>query len=91
MCDGEEVLNCCREFWPQISLSRRLSRVSFQDYVDKLEMRRLEKDFDQLVENQEGVSVVSVPDLRSPVLTREGNNERRRSRRNRKRPDRYGY
>ena len=83
--------DCCREFWPQISLSRRLSRVSFQDYVDKLEMRRLEKDSNQLVENQQGVLVVPAPELRSPVLTREMRNELRRSRRNRKRTDRYGH
>lgn len=61
--------DCCREFWPQISLSRRLSRVNFQDYVDKQEMRRLEKDTNQLVEDQQGVSVVPVPELRSPALT----------------------
>lgn len=80
-----------REFWPQISLSRRLSRVSFQDYVDKQEMRRLEKDTNQLVEDQQGVSVVPVPELRSPVLIIEMKNELRRSRRRRKRPDRCGH
>ena len=83
--------DCCREFWPQISLSRRLSRVSFQDYVDKLEMRRLEKDSNQLVENQQGVSLVPFPEFRSPALIRQVSSELRRSRRNRKRPDRYGY
>ncbi len=83
--------DCGREFWPQISLSRRLSRVSFQDYVDKQEVRRLEKDSNQLVENQQGISVVPVTDLRSPALTRQVSSELRRSRRNRKRPDRYGH
>jgi hypothetical protein len=83
--------DCCREFWPQISLSRRLSRVSFQDYVHKQEMRRLEKDPNRLVENQQGISVVPDTELRSPALTRQVSSELRRSRRNRKRPDRYGH
>jgi hypothetical protein len=75
-------------------LPRRPSRNSFLNYVDKQEIVRLKRDADQPVETKEGVSVALAPKLRSPVVTRQpsaGRNDVRRSRRFRKRPDRYGY
>ncbi|PMD44090.1 A1pp-domain-containing protein [Hyaloscypha variabilis F] len=72
-----------REFWPQVSTPRR---ASFLDYVDRQEQRRLERDTNQLVESQGTVRVIPTLELSNPVVMR----ELRRSRRIRKKPERYG-
>jgi hypothetical protein len=86
-----------REFWPRVLLPRRANRVSFLDYVDRQETRRLERDNNQLVESQQTViaapAPVPAPGQRSPVVTRQvsaSRRELRRSRRTGKRPERYG-
>ncbi|KAE9377849.1 macro domain-like protein [Stipitochalara longipes BDJ] len=92
--EGHQAQAWCtafREFWPQMSMPRR---ISFLDYVDRQEQRRLEKDTNQLIENQGPVVVVALaPAPCTPVVTREvtiKTRELRRSRRTRKRPERYG-
>ncbi len=92
--DRGSIADLCREFWPQMLLPRRPSRVSFEDYVDKKEMLRLERYANQLIESQRVVSVAPAPVVRLPVLTSQvsgGRRGLRRSRRIGKRPDRYGY
>ena len=90
-----------REFWPRVLLPRRANRVSFLDYVDRQETRRLERDNNQLVESQQTViaaptptpTPTPTPGQRSPIVTRQvsaSRRELRRSRRTGKRPERYG-
>jgi hypothetical protein len=93
------MADLCREFWPRVLLPRRANRVSFLDYVDRQEMRRLERDNNQLVESQQTViaapapAPAPAPGQRGPIVTRQvsaSRRELRRSRRTGKRPERYG-
>jgi hypothetical protein len=88
------MADLCREFWPRVLLPRRANRVSFLDYVDRQETRRLERDNNQLVESQQTViaAPAPAPGQRSPIVTRQvsaSRRELRRSRRTGKRPERY--
>jgi hypothetical protein len=89
------MADLCREFWPRVLLPRRANRISFLDYVDRQETRRLERDNNQLVESQQTVitAPAPAPGQRSPIVTRQvsaSRRELRRSRRTGKRPERYG-